>query len=306
MDWPRARIILLGSFAVVNLILAFFLWGPGMQVWGAPQTNSPEHLREVKARLKEAGAELQADLPQASLQTPFLRVTRVAPPTINLGRLSGHSISLDAPSGQGVQGLPGVAVETHGRLLLQPTIREDGTAIYQTLATGLAAESLDLSDHERLIVQVQRMLRAMGLLPDGPWDEQVYVKQGGTTVVECTQMLGGTPLFAGQVVATVSSHGIESVEFFWLRLQGGRGELKAVIPASQALLHLTGELESANTLGPKKPLVFIGVRLGYYAERNEEAQSWDMVPAWRIDLENGTSYYVNGFTGITMRDHTWP
>jgi hypothetical protein len=307
MDWPRARLILICSFAVMNLLLAFFLWGGSEgQVWGTPLPNTPEHLREVRARLKEARAELKVDLPPGGSLTPLLRVRRVEPPVANLGRVYGHSVFLEAPPEAVWESLPGLVSPRHGQARLQPVVREDGTAVYPLNAQGLAARSLDLSDPEQVHTAIEPMLQVMGLLPDDAAFRRIYRDEQQRLVVEYTQMVGTTPLFTGQILAMVSPRGIERVEYFWLHVEGGRGDLKSVLPASQVLLRLAGELESASPPDRTEPIVFSAVELGYYAERPEDAQSWDVVPVWRIDVEGGPSYYMNGFTGIMAEDRFLP
>lgn len=293
MDWPRARAILLVSFTVLNVVLILFLWVPGVGAWGALQPNSPEHMREVQARLKEVGAELRAPLPEAGSVVPLLRVSRTLAPVANLGPITGHPAWLS--EGERTSAWqPGMITPRDGHAWMAPQLEADGTADYPLYALGQAGRPLDLNDESRTQTTVAQVLTDIGLLPAGAKYRRTYHTDRGLAV-EFTQMATAAPLFSGQVTAYVSSRGVEDVHYFWVSIDSARGERKNVIPPSQALLLVAGQLGGQTG---QEHAVFTRIEMGYSGTHPADAQSWDVVPVWRIDLQSGASYYVDGFTGI--------
>ncbi len=296
MDWPKARGILLVAFTLVNLVLAYSIWGPTGIFPKLGGTPHQQQVQELRMTLAERGIELAATVPTTPEPLPFLHVEYS--PTLEYPPL------FDEPSGRGM--VPPTTPEPRGfdgwSSHPEPTIDPDSQAIvYYPRATGAAARPLRLDDRSSVEREVHDFLRAEQMLPAGAQYAGIYPKgDQGNLVVEYVPVYGKYPVYSGFVRAEVSSRGIETVTHFWVRPQGYKaGSAKAVRPAAEALLRLAGRLESTD----EQRRVITDVRLGYYAGRGLTAMQsgvingWDTVPVWRIGLDTGEVFFLNAFNG---------
>lgn len=296
MDWPKARGILLIAFALVNLVLAYSIWGPtGL----FPEMAGPPHqqqVQQIRATLAERGFELAAAVPTTPGPLPFLRVEYS--PTVEYPKV------FDEPSGGTIiaQEKPKPRAFEGWGAHPEPTIDMATQAIvYYPLASGSAARQLRLEDQGSVVREVHDYLRMERLLPTGAQYAGIYPKAAdGRLVVEYVPMFQQYPVYSGYVRAEVSARGVETVTHFWVRPQRFKeGSAKAVRPAAEALLRLVGHLERTDD----RRRVITDIRLGYYAGRGLTAlqsgviNGWDTVPVWRIGLASGEIFFVNAFNG---------
>lgn len=295
MDWPKARVILLAAFTVVNFILAYSVWGP-TGVFGQGATPHQEQVQQVRATLLERGFELQAAVPRTPGPLSFLRVEYS--PTLEFP----HPYS--EPSGRDMAQYAIIEPRAFDRWTshLEPSVDIQTQAIlYYPRATGTAAGPLDLTDRSSLVLTAREYLRGEQLLPAGAQFTGVFAKgDSENLLVEYVPVYQGYPVYSGFVRAEVSSRGIETVTHFWVRPQGFQGgAAKAVRPAAEVLLRLAGHLERTNS----QRRTITEISLGFYAGRSLTAlqsgviNGWDTVPVWRIGLDNGEVFFINAFNG---------
>lgn len=280
MDWPRARAILIAAFAVVNLILAYSLWGPkGELDPGEPTARS--QLVQLRTRLDERGIILPSavTLPTTPAPMRFLRVEFRANPT--------NPAPWDEPS----EGAAVSRLRSRYDASTQETVLEP--------AGGEGTGPVDLSDRLLLRQTAEDFLRAHGLLPDHVQLSGIFLRENGA-IVEFVPTYDGLPVFSGYLRVYLTAQGVERVVHHWVEPVGLKaGAPKAVRPAAEALLRLAGHLET----GDGQVRTIVDVRLGYYSGPSvtvpgaEEISAWETVPVWRITLDNGQVYYVNAFNG---------
>lgn len=275
MDWPKARTILLAAFLVVDVILAYAIWGPSFSFLGM---GSPTYAQEV-AEVRETLADLGVELPQSVTvpETPdsmrFLRVEYLP-----LTSADGGPVPL------GIWRDP-----------------DSGALVYHPGAQGSAARQTSLEDSTQVKETARDYLSQQGWLPA---DAVVSAYHGGVgqglATVEFVPTFEGVPVYSGYARVEVSTRGVEEVRL--LRVEPVAytdAQPKAVRPASEALLRLAGRLRAEGNQSPS----IRAIHLGYYANRTptgalpEGVSGWDTVPVWRIELETGEVYYVNGFNG---------
>ena len=297
MDWPRARAVLLVALTLVNLLLAYSIWGPSgvfPELSGTPHQQQVEQVRSV---LLDRGFELTAQVPRTPAPMPFLRVEYR--PTLEAVKrqyeLPLREVSA-FPATSSPLAFSGSADE------LKPSMDPKSQVVtYRPAGQGRAGREFSTHNLADLEKEVQRYLRGEGLLPQGAQLSAAYVRQGtGVTVVEYVPTYEGVRVFSGYVRAEISARGVETVTQFWVQPLGFKDTgTKPVRPASEALLRLIGHLE--RTGSPRTDIAEI--QLGYYAGRALSTQesgfinSWDTVPVWRIRLGTGDIYYINAFNG---------
>ncbi len=281
MDWTRARAILLAAFAVVNLILAYSLWGPKGEM-DPSEPTARSQLVQLRARLDERGLLLPSGVTVPTTPAPmrFLRVEFRQDPT-----KSGSSgeVSEGAADGAGLRARYDAGTR---ETVLVPVNRDEQTPV-------------DLSDRVALREAAEDFLREHGLLPAEVQLSGIFLREDGA-MVEFVPAFEGLPVFSGYLRVYLSAQGIERVVQHWVEPVGFKdGAAKAVRPAAEALLRLAGHLQA----GGEHVRTIVDVRLGYYSGPSvtvpeaEEISAWDTVPVWRITLDNGQVYYVNAFNG---------
>lgn len=294
MDWPRARGILLAALAVVNLVLAYALWGPvgiSPELSGLSQSQQLQQVRQV---LAHRGIDLSTSIPVTPEPMPFLRVQHR--PTVDLLDLGYEQSGRPAlPGDSPIMGLGRSGFG--GWPSIDPVTQ---VVTYRLNAVGRAERQFSLQTTQELQKEIREILRGEFLLPANMQYAGTYPKADtGLLVVEFVPVFQGHPVFSGFVRAEVSERGLEAVSYLWIQPLGYKdAPPKVVRPASEALLRLAGHLERDG-----KRQNVIEIRLGYYAGRllttpqSQTVSAWDTVPVWRIRLENGETYFINAFNG---------
>lgn len=297
MDWPRARAVLLIALTLVNLLLAYSIWGPSGVFPELSGTPHQQQVEQVRAILLDHGFGLMAPVPRTPAPMPFLRVEYQ--PTLEALQRPYELPFRDVAS---VPALSGPLAFSGPANELQPSVDPKSQVVtYRPAGRGRAGREFSPQNHTDLEKEVHNYLQGEGLLPRGAQLSAAYArKSSGVTVVEYVPVFEGIRVFSGYVRAEVSGRGVETVTQFWVQPLGFKDTgTKPVRPASEALLRLVGHLERIGS--PRTQIAEI--QLGYYAGRTLSTQesgfinAWDTVPVWRIRLETGDVYYINAFNG---------
>lgn len=292
VDWARARAYLLTAFLVVNLILAYSIWGPTAtlpSLTEVPQGETLEQFRETLANRKLV-VPISLSLPRTPAPMRFLRVE--SPPTPDFLQWA-FEISAITVLNQ-AHDVTALAESLH------PTIDPQTKAVdYFPRAVGPAAREVRLEEREQVVSFAEEYLRLMALLPaDARYTGVTENRNKGTVTVEYCPLFDGIPVYSGYVRVEVSPRGIEKVSRFWVEPRTyTEATAKQVRPAREALLRLAGRLASARVRTVTE------IQLGYYAGRtlslaqSDDVHGWDTVPVWRITLDGGETYYINAFNG---------
>lgn len=284
MDWPRARAVLLVAFTIVNLVLAYSLWGPaGMRPIGA-QPSARSQLVQLRSLLDERGLILPSGVvvPETPLPMKLLRVEYR--PDLEILDVRNELSFGDQP-----------ALSFHSRL-------DPGTQaiIIEPLASEGGMPPINFADRAQVREAAEEFLEANQLLPIDAQLSGIFSWGSTGAMVEFVPRYQGIPVYSGYLRVYLSIAGVERVVAHWVSpLEFKEGPSKAVRPASEALLRLAGHLEQTD----ENVRMILDVRLGYYSGPSvtvpmaEAISSWETVPVWRITLDNGMIYYVNAFNG---------
>lgn len=291
MDWAKARAFLLAAFTVVNLILAYSIWGP---------TALFPYLNETQGQAMEVFREtlfnrrlvLPANVALPRTPGP-MRFLRVEPsPTPDLMEWAVEISDVMASSG------------VHDDIALIENLRpavDPRTQAFEIIpqALGPAAHDVKLDSREHVVRIAEDYLRTMALYPAGAYLSGVTEnKDKGTVTVEYVPLFDGHPVYSGYVRVEVSVHGVEKVTRLWVvPREYSAAPAKQVRPAREALLRLAGRLTNTQLR------TVTDIQLGYYAGRtlpltkSDDVHGWDTVPVWRITLDGGETYFINAFNG---------
>lgn len=293
MDWPRARAILLAAFTVVNLILAYSIWGPTGLVPDLVDATQNQSMNQFRETLLNRKLLLPPNmvLPRTPEPMRFLRVE--LPPTPEFLEWSAE-VSGMPPHRANAPDVPPLSMS------VQSAMDADTRAmVYSPHATGAAAREVKLENHDQVLKLAEDYLRQTALLPQGAqFSSLLEKKEKGLAVVEYVPHYNGWPVYSGYVRVEVSAKGVESITSLWVTPRGyTSAPSKQVRPAREALTRLAGRL------GGVRPRTVTDIQLGYYARRSfslgqsDDVHGWDTVPVWRITLDNAETYYINALNG---------
>lgn len=295
MDWPRARAVLLLAFTLVNLILAYDIWGPKRTFPAFAEPSVRSQTLQLQARLADQGLELPAGVAIPATPGPmtFLRVEYHSDPSIMSGRLELFQGIVPSGTKGGTSGTTEGALDHQ----VDPETR---AVLYDLKAMGNAAREVNLEDRAQVRQVAEEFLQAYNLLYSDAQLSGLFPTDDGGQMVEFVPRYQGLPVYSGYIRVYLSSRGIERVVQHWVRPVGLKeGPSKAVRPAAEALLRLAGHLAPTG----KQMRQILDVRLGYYSGPSvtvpvvDRYAAWETVPVWRITLDNGLIYYVNAFNG---------
>lgn len=290
MDWQRARAILLVAFAVVNLVLAYSLWGPENSLLALAEPSNRVQIEQLRTRLSDRGLAL----------LPGILLPATPPPMRFLRVEYSSDLAFSLPAYEQFVGEFPEAFGRRGSHGLNPTLDpETGALVFRPSATGAAAYEVKLDSPSQVRQVAEDYLRNQLYMPPDGSLAGVFPREDGM-MVEFVPHFQGLPVYSGYIRVDVSSRGVERVILFWASPVGYK-EMppKAVRPAAEALLRLAGHLERTG----ERTRTILEVRLGYYsgpsitAPVSDGISAWDTVPVWRITLDNGMVYYINAFNG---------
>jgi hypothetical protein len=292
VDWPKARAILLAAFTVVNLILAYSIWGPASLPLGVFDSSNQQSARQLREKLLAGGLVLPASVTVPHNPPPMRFLHVEALPTPDFNEWTAEIFGGTAVSGSRSP----IGLDDH----LKPAIDPDTHAtVLWPHATGPAAREVRLDNKEQVQKAADDYLRQIAFFPPGARFSGIVSKPDTDTVtVEYVPFYDELPVYSGYVKVEVSARGIESVSKFWVVPRGYTdAPPKAVRPAEEALLRLAGRFMQV------KQSTITDIQLGYYAGRaltqsqSGDIHGWDTIPVWRITLDSGDVYYINAFNG---------
>lgn len=289
MNWAQARLILLLTYTLVNGLLAYLLWAPGVPKGNAMEQLAPHQVEAVRARLRDQGIRLLAEVPTSRPSVPLLRLSPPSPQV--RGELMALLSRMAAADGKEMG--PGGTGE----------VTEESTGVIRWRPVPPLPLSGSVVRPAQLRRAGEQLLTRAGVAGLGvvTWS-RAYSLEPGRTALEFVPTYKGLPLFTGFVRLVLNEDRWEEILAYLPAVVEERGAPKAVLAAPEALLRWAGRVHSGtNSAGPEGQSsvgnAVTQMELGYYASHPDQARAWDTVPTWRIVVESGAFYYVNGYTG---------
>lgn len=304
MDWPRAKVLLLVAFAVLDLSLGFLWFSYRSERLSRAAVPLPELAGEVKDNLAEAGIVLLGGVPAPEEIPAEMRRLRVKPWPPDAEELTRAFFPEGAqstawPGSDAGNGDPAGKSFRHGAERL--TVLARGLVFYERgdLALGGGVETVMDTDVARSLADA--FLKRAGL--GSSLGEPDLVAVGGEALpayqVMYFQHYEDWPVFSGYTVVEVVPGGVRALEQLWVKPQGFVGPRRPVISYEQALVNLAAALRAD---GNGERLLVEKVSLGYFSRSDPSAREWEAWPVWRVHTRGGLDYYVNAYTGFLERD----
>ena len=282
MNWRQAKNLLLVSFLLLDLVLAWLYLDLRADARGqvAGSHLDADLLEQLAANNITLAAELSRSVPELALLQ------------VGLKRQNPYSL---AATFFGT--LDGVDTSPPDDPLLAAAFRrgEEELLFYRSGVTVYTNSGLGAGDGQTEAEAQQRAEEFLGrhsgddlhLLSVEPYRRQ------GTYMVEFCQSWEGQPLVgASGAVLVVTPAGVEHCWRRQLTVFGESGIRRSVIPAEAALLTLALERPRPQAT----PLTVKGITLGYYNEIYN-ADQWEAAPVWQIWAGGDINFYINAYTG---------
>jgi hypothetical protein len=275
MRWERAKAILIVAFLCLDL----FLWGRIRAEGTLPAPRLTSAAR-VAGEAPPSAVTYGGVLPAAPAALPPLLVRLDSgDPAALAQRLFGPGVAAEQQGGIVTYAGPGGLLRLAEGVLVYQRAPVAGTAP----PPGAAQARAEADDF---------LARLGGPPADAAFDGASYQAAERSYVVDYVQRYQGQPLFPGRWRVRVDGHGVAEATRTWLAVIGPAGPPRAILSPTEALQRL-GDLLGAR---PDRPLRVENLQLGYFSAQLQAA-AWPTVPVWRLRLSDGSSYYVNAYTG---------
>ncbi|QUH25183.1 two-component system regulatory protein YycI [Serpentinicella alkaliphila] len=288
MDWSKAKNILIIAFIITNLFLLFNIEKDIMRQENF-FTITNKYVEEVKAHLNENGIKVNTEIP---LETQSLPVLFVKYNTFNIEeigpKLLGEYTEIDNntyASESGIVNIVGGKKITYKRT-------EKCEPIYSLDENKAKTISEDfLLEHNLNFSQLHLSQIYFGKVVEFG-DNPVYI-----LVYE--QLYNNHFLGESYINVYVNKHGIIGFEAMLLEYDKTYPQKRKIIPATEALLRKINDMVNDN---PYDDIIVNNIELGYYFDPESvnvadwrDIESGTAFPTWRITLNNGKTYYVEGY-----------
>ena len=302
MDWSRAKTILIIAFLCLDLFLAARLWlEPGALGAKQPEVTTLE-VEQAVAELAGRGISVQAAIPR---RCPAMSLLDVAPaPLDKSGEASAFLHPYAAAGPVRSETIPGGTAYSRGAATL--TIRDTGTLEFALPAEiPPAGATQDVWDILRAREAAGAFIDEHGGLPSGArLDVALYDAARDVFSIEFVETHADLPVFSARLKVDVAHWGVVRFYRSWVDVRGSGSQPRRVVAATEALRRwadarrrpATGEMT-----GDRSPADIVDdVSLGYFGQEHD-AESWQVVPVWRVRTADGRSYYINAWTGEPER-----
>ena|GEM_PF-451349 len=300
MNLSRAKTVLILSFLILNIFLAYQLWqdrGHG----GFASFGQQEESMRLELAMQNAGLSMPINLPKGARSLAYMLVEpRVSNPMELIGELwevlEGAKTPLPSVVSTEDEGSGG---ETETEELFADyffgkhrlNFRQNGIFSLYLDYSIRAKEGRDGVDNtEEEIQEIMALISRLSFLDGSVMDYSL--SEGKGTSVFLRQEYQNYPLYTRHAYAFAPAVGETlMIRFFRLDILGFAEQEREIISPTTALLRFLERYE-----GYDGPMSILEFSLGYYTQEYD-AQRWEIPPVWRIRLNNGELYYINAFTG---------
>ncbi len=284
MRWEQAKAVMIAVFLLLDAFLGWRLYaGQATAVAPAPAV-SPVTLGDVNV----TGAAVRLEegvLPTAPSRLPTLTIALRKP---DVAAIASHLLGSD------------FQVEPQGSIMTYAgrtgTVQSANDALlYQRVRAAPSSATPPTAGQARFVAD--GFVARMALAPsDLVYDHIAYSQRDGAWSVAYTQRYEGQPVFNGHCDVLVDGAGVLSASCLWANVIGPAQSPRPILDPAEALR----DLADAQGATASVPLLVDAVVLGYVAATYPANAAWPTVPAWRVELADGSLYYVNAYTGTLV------
>lgn len=292
MDWTKAKNILIAAFLVTNLFLLVMLYG-GQQSQES-SAISDSYAAQTIQFLQEQNIELRAHLPMTapSLSSVTVEYRFFLPQEMAVMLLGEDAKRVDINTYENEKG--------------RVTVLEEKILIYQNKEEGRILTNFD---EEKLVEMGNEFLQKHNLDPDSLQLEQIYFGVEPQYQEEPLHKLVYQQTYQDRFIGEsyvniyIGNRGIVAVEALLLENMRSIGEgatSYTMISAPEALLRTVQQIKKHHQ--SQEPAVITEILPGYYfplsrqpIAEGDPIESGTAVPAWKIVLKDGTTFYQEAF-----------
>lgn len=290
MDWPRVKNILIVSFLILNLVLAFRLYLQPNLAFSAERL-SEESLDAIVHVLEQNGVTIGVALPRTLGRIPAKKIRVQAYTAAEVTRMStqvlGPAAEQTSPNAFPLEDQPVSFVSGFEELV----ITSRGFVTYYD--RGLTPANTVISEEEAQAIADKFMREKLGNPADFVADGINYIEPMGYRV-DYVQKHKDSLMFPGYIMMIVKPSGVAAMWLCRLEIGSQRFSGKDILSSQEALLNL---LSYRLNSGETSQMEVLKVDLGYHGGIHDSDQAWDAVPVWRIYTSVG-DFFVNALSGI--------
>jgi regulatory protein YycI of two-component signal transduction system YycFG len=279
LEWKRAITILIVSFVVLNVFMAFNLWFKERPVAEFALTSNQES--EIKRSLNQRGVILEVDIPkegrpQSLLEVSFRKVDEKKVLESFFEKKAVPKVSHTQDGRKYTFGNQQLIITDNGFITY---FNNEDTIIWPNL-TQEKAES----------EAVNFMTNHGGFPENAVMDKVTYDEQSKGYLLEYVRYYDEFFIENSYATMLVTPSGIKTYYQCWLNPLGYVGKKRGVISPLTAVMRVITETKT------EYPIVITRIQQGYYSKLYD-AERWQAAPVWRIQLGDEDTYYVNAYTG---------
>ena len=292
MDWTKAKTILIIAFLITNVFLGTHLLSAQSRQTGSVVDET--YVQQTLNFLADQGVVLETEIPR---QAPSLSSVTVSylfhTPAETAERFLGPDWTLAGSN---------IFESAAGRL----TLVNEKQLMYQQFEPGPMLPAMN----EGMLEQVSRdFLEHHALYPEGLFLSQIYVGVVPEYHPDPLHKLVYQQTYQGRFIGEsyvhvyVNQRGVVAVEALLLKPpeeMEQAGAARTMIDAPEALLRVLDQILQDHP--SEDPVLISRIEAGYYfalpqdpLTRWEVVASGTAVPAWKIVLKNGDTYYQEAF-----------
>jgi len=289
MDWSKAKSILIVSFLILNLLLAYRLYlEPTLAL--ASDGLSKEQIESIETMLQKHGVNLSTALPSAAPRVPIMHIQVHS---YNEQEISKLKTSILGPNAIQVSPntLPFDDQLNFADGFKDLNITARGYVTYYN--RDLQVSNDMITADEAKAIGHEFFTERLGAPTDFVFDSVSYIEPMGYRV-DYVQTHKGSYVFPGYIMMIVKPSGVYAMWMCRLDITTQLLAKKTIITAHEALLNLLSYRINA---GESSALTIHGVDMGFYDTIYDAEQSWQIPPVWRVRSDAG-DYYINALSGI--------
>jgi regulatory protein YycI of two-component signal transduction system YycFG len=279
LEWKRAITILIASFVVLNIFMAFNLWFREKPIAEFVLTSNQKS--EIQQSLSQRGVILKVDIPKEGRPQSLLEVSF---------RKVDEKKVLEGFFGK--KAVPKVIKTQDGRNYTynnqQLIITDNGFITYFNTEDSIIWPNLTKEQAESEAVNF--MISHGGMPENAVLDKVTYDDQSKGFLLEYVRYYDDFFIENSYVTMLVTPSGIKTFYQCWLDPLGYVGKKRVVISPLTAIMRVITEAKI------ERQIEITRIQQGYYSKLYD-ADRWQAAPVWRIQLGDVDTYYVNAYTG---------
>lgn len=275
MDWSRAKTILIFIFLALNIFLIYNMAAEESKVI----TIAQKDILDVQSILQKNNIILKAQVPNKISPKSFLKIEDASYKENDLVKnfLGGS---------QGAQKVAASGVTTYKKGLMSLEIYPNKKIVF----TNEPNDNIKGFSQKEIENYAESYLKAKDMFPMYAQESGFILSDGGYEL-KYKQVFHDNEIFPSYMDIKLSDKGITKIESLWFSPVGFIDDAKDIKTPLEELFVFAKDVEN------KDKITIDDISLGYYLSDDIQNASVSAVPAWRIKVSDGYTYYYNAYEG---------